>query len=492
MKPSLDYLNQLFKQCGIKLSERESRLFWTFHQHLRDRNEELDLTRIRRFEDMVFKHYADCALVPKLVELASPLLDIGTGAGFPGIPIKIMRPEIQLILAEGRGKRVAFLGEMIKTLELRQVVVYPHKVSGSFEHQVKTVITRAFEPMMETLRRAGSFLPPGGKVVFMKGPGCDEEIADSCREYDQEYRLDRDIPYVIPGTTFQRRLVVFARTEELMRFRQDGESQSQAVPAGPHADRMKVAEINSPANETFKTFVKVLSGRGIKKHGLALISGPKQVKEILRDFPERCQGLLVSGKGSEEIEGGPPHVTIYRLHPELFRQIDLFGTNREILLVTQTPLPVWSDALWSTGCTLFVPCQDPANVGALIRSAAAFGAAGVVLLKEAAHPFHPKCVRVAGSTLFRTKLWAGPSIQELASSRIPLIGLSPDGSDVASFQFPETFGLIPGLEGPGLPAAVGRQVTLSIPMAEQVESINTALSAGITLYLWQRQLRTPR
>ena len=83
-------------------------------------------------------------------------------------------------------------------------------------------------------------------------------------------------------------------------------------------------------------------------------------------------------------------------------------------------MPDWSDdAPWPDGCTLFIPFQDPENVGAVIRSAAAFGVARVVLLKEAAHPFHPRSSRAAGSALFQVPLYQGPSIRNRSSRKPP-------------------------------------------------------------------------
>jgi tRNA G18 (ribose-2'-O)-methylase SpoU len=93
-------------------------------------------------------------------------------------------------------------------------------------------------------------------------------------------------------------------------------------------------------------------------------------------------------------------------------------------------------------------------VGAVIRSAAAFGVSRVVVLKEAAHPFHHKSVRAAGSAILRVSLWEGPSIKELEKTKAPLVSLSPGGKDIARYKFPSTFGLLPGLEGPGLPESL--------------------------------------
>jgi tRNA G18 (ribose-2'-O)-methylase SpoU len=252
---------------------------------------------------------------------------------------------------------------------------------------------------------------------------------------------------------------------------------------------MKVKEIISQKNPTFRRFLRVLKGQGIKKHGLAFLSGPKQVGEVLKDFPDRCAGLVVTKKQDVPRESIPDQITIYQLGTDLFREIDLHGTNQPILLVQVDALPQWSNKDWPPGCTLLVPFQDPTNVGAVIRSAAAFGVNRVVILKEAAHPFHHKSIRAAGSSILRVSLWEGPSIGELQKTRAPLITLSPEGKDIAGYKFPTTFGLLPGLEGPGLPDNLRHAAPLAIPMEPGIESINAALATGIALYIWRNRMK---
>jgi len=223
------------------------------------------------------------------------------------------------------------------------------------------------------------------------------------------------------------------------------------------------------------------------KYGQALFSGPKQIREVLRDFPDRCTGLVYSEKIRMPVVPAPPETIFYRLSPELFRRIDIYDTGHPVLLVRADPFPRWSSASDNSGCTLCIPFQDPANVGAVIRSAAAFGVSRAVLLEEAAHPFLPKSIRAAGGTVFKIPIFEGPSIHSLNVSEVPLLALSPDGKDIGSFQFPPSFCLVPGLEGPGLPRQLEQATLLSIPMAQGVESLNAASATGIALYLWRNR-----
>ena len=237
--------------------------------------------------------------------------------------------------------------------------------------------------------------------------------------------------------------------------------------------------------------MKLFTGKGIRKHGLALLSGPKQVAEVLQEFPEKCAAVILEDRMSVPPRSAGHGIDASQLIPELFRELDLYGTDSPILLVNATPFEQWNARRWPPGCTLFVPFQDPANAGAVIRSGAAFGVSQVVLLQEAAHPFLPKSMRAAGSCLFRVPMATGPSIKALSQKGPPLITLSPRGRDIATYRFPETFGLIPGLEGPGLPPGLSALESLSIPMQGNVESLNAALATGIALYVWRSGLIAP-
>ena len=124
-------------------------------------------------------------------------------------------------------------------------------------------------------------------------------------------------------------------------------------------------------------------------------------------------------------------------------------------------------------------------MGAVIRSAAAFGVARVVLLREAAHPFHPKGARAAGPTLFHVPLLHGPSVEELQSRDHPLIALATEGPEIGSEPFPATFGLLIGREGPGLPDHLRAGLRRRIPIAPDVESLNAATATAIALYAWR-------
>jgi tRNA G18 (ribose-2'-O)-methylase SpoU len=248
---------------------------------------------------------------------------------------------------------------------------------------------------------------------------------------------------------------------------------------------MNVKEIGSRQNPVFKKFLRILSGQGVKKHGQSFFSGLKQVREILAEFPTHCEGLILDRR-RDLPEGVSVHaLQAYALSPDLFSEIDAFGTHQAVLIVRVPPILPWAPSVPSPGCTLLIPFQEPGNVGAVVRSAAAFGVTKLVMLKGAAHPFHYKSARVAGSALLRVPIFEGPSIQELETVYSPIITLSPMGQEIGEFRFPPSFCLLPGVEGPGLPRNLSHLPSLSVPMERGVESLNAALATGIALYVWR-------
>jgi 16S rRNA (guanine527-N7)-methyltransferase len=476
MKPSRAALAAILGRCGIQLDAAQLDRLWTYHGMLRAANPELNLTRIHNFESMVLKHYVDSLLVLRFEELPSPLIDMGSGPGLPGIPLKLARPDVAMILAESRHARAEFLERVVATLGLEGIEVHAGKVGPRFPHRASGVITRAVATIPETLDRVAGVLGPGGRMLFMKGPDCDAEIADARRTHAKTFRFVADHASAIPGTPHQRRLVVYERTEH-----------EEPVAANVPAHSGPVREVSSEANPTFKLARELLTGRGVRKHGQAILAGAKPVGEVLKRFPDRVEAWLTG-------PGGPPppagSLTWLRLATPLFQELDTAGTHAPLLLVKVPEMPEFSPAdPWPEGCTLFIPFQDPENVGAVLRTAAAFGVARAVLLREAAHPFHPRASRAAGTALFQVPLLRGPSIHDLDPDAAPLVTLSAEGTDLTDEPFPQRFGLVPGVEGPGLPERLRHGPARRIPIAEGVESLNAATAVAIALYEWQRTIR---
>lgn len=215
--PSPEKMDALLRRSGITLDSTALKCLWAYHNLLRSHNHDRDLTRIVGFEPMVLKHYADCLWVTRLTDLPASVLDVGTGAGFPGIPLKIQNPGVRFVLAEPRPKRVEFLRMVIQKLSLPQATVFEHRVvSRSFQEPVDGVITRALETMDKTFLRTSGATRPGSKLIFMKGPNADDEIRDVQKRFKRFLKLVQDEKYTIPHTPHERRLVVWERTEEAL------------------------------------------------------------------------------------------------------------------------------------------------------------------------------------------------------------------------------------------------------------------------------------
>jgi len=464
----------LLERSGISLPPARLDQLWSYHRLLRRYNPQLNLTRIHNFENMVLKLYVDAILPGRMIDLPSPLLDLGTGPGMPGIPLKIAFPHLEVILAESRQNRADFLQSAVEELELAGITVLGRGITPEFRDPVSCVITRAVESIAKTLWRIEGCLAREGLAVFMKGPDCDAEIEEAGRRFCGAFTELEDRAYRIPHTPHERRLVVFRRISTPLR-----EQEQRA------RDRHVFRSIASEQNSTFKKLKKLLSGKGARKQQQALVSGRKQVRELIRNFPENCEAWISDESHPPPPPDAPCSMLWYRLAPDLFRTLDIHGTRSPLLLAGTPAIPVWHPQEgFSAGCTLLIPFQDPENTGAVIRSAVAFGVRRVVLLAESAHPFHPKAIRASGGTVFAAELCQGPSIADLPAD-LPLVALSGEGPDIAAAPFPEAFGLLPGVEGGGLPAHL-RKKAVSIGIAPEVESLNAATAAGIALYLYSR------
>ncbi len=187
-----------------------------FYILLMEQQKRENFTRLLTFRDIAIKHFIDCMMVANVVKLTFPLLDMGTGPGFPGIPLKIaLGNEPKIILAEGVQKRVEFLKLVREDLGLKNLDILGKNINKEFMYPVGGVITRAVEDCRNTLANVINCLPVNGKVFLMKGPNVGPEIELAQQEWGHCYELEKNIEYTIPETPHERRLVVFRKIRSL-------------------------------------------------------------------------------------------------------------------------------------------------------------------------------------------------------------------------------------------------------------------------------------
>jgi TrmH family RNA methyltransferase len=257
--------------------------------------------------------------------------------------------------------------------------------------------------------------------------------------------------------------------------------------------------VSSPQNDVYKSILNCLEGQGdeILVHGIKLIS------EILaRSTATKLELKTLVSRESffREMTSATPSsramlglanfskryeqpITRLSLKDALFENIDPIGVPDAIAVFTKPQLRAFE--FDPVGPTLLAATQNPINLGALVRSASAFGFKNLVILKEAAQPYHPRTIRGSMGHVFDFNCFQGPSIYSLQnlseSIRQRLVTLDLNGTPLEKFKWPEHPIVLVGEEGRGVPESIlGQRVT--IPHLDHVESLNAAVSAGIAFY----------
>ena len=172
-----EYSNQL----QIKLNEKQKEQFYNYMKLLIEWNEKINLTAIVDPKEIVLKHFVDSLTISKYIKENSYIADVGTGAGFPGIPLKILRADIKVVLVDSLNKRIKFLDEVINKLELTNIKTIHSRAeefgqNKEYREKFDIVTSRA----VANLATLSEYLLPlakiEGKCLCMKGPDIEEEI----------------------------------------------------------------------------------------------------------------------------------------------------------------------------------------------------------------------------------------------------------------------------------------------------------------------------
>ncbi len=478
-------IRELFKEAGLPVSEKQVSQFALYYNLVNENNDDNDLTRIKGEDGFVIKHFIDSIYCLKYITLPGSIVDIGTGAGFPGIPLKVMNPDLRIILAEQRSRRVDFLKLAVKELGLANVEFYPHKVTEKSFFDVEGVVTRALEDAPVTLERVEHFLPAGGVVILLKGPDAEGDIRALSDKNSEVFTLETDEEYTLPGTDYRRRLLLFRKDRETFRkiykiMKIENETPGVAV--------------TSEENRTFKDVRKLTAGDGIRKGNAVTIPGKKIIRDFLSRYSGKEQKMILpddymetDSSFDEIISGFRKRGTLFIFKRSLFNDVDISATRSPILIAELPEIEEWDGSIIS-GCNPVIPFQDPLNVGAAVRSAAGFGVKRIILTKDAANPYHPKSIRSSAGAVFELEFVRGPRLEDFSEILIysdeKIFTLDTSGSPLNTISFPEKFIVIPGIEGPGLPDNL-KTDAVSIPLSDSIESLNAAVALSVFLYQWR-------
>lgn len=250
----------------------------------------------------------------------------------------------------------------------------------------------------------------------------------------------------------------------------------------------KKLEIESSANATFKRLKSLLTSKGIKAEGECLLSGRRLIEERLKD-PRGLPLSIVRAKSGDETDFRFPaglEITEIELSDLLFAELDELGTHSPLLLM-KTPMVAARDVQTGPkGFELVCPVGDPRNLGAIARSARAFGVSRLGLTAESASPFLPKALKASAGALLDLEIVRLPKLSECltvwsaSSFASQVFVLDTEGGDLRKAQLPDNLLLVCGEEGPGIPSMTGLQ-RLTIK-THGIESLNAAVATSIALY----------
>ena len=208
-------LKQLFEKYNIKVSNEQEKMFDRYFSMLIETNKVLNLTAIVDEREVLIKHFLDSVLPEKLLTNGASVIDVGTGAGFPSLPLKIVRPDLEFWLVDSLNKRINFLNEVITELNLSKITAF-HSRAEDFakNHREKFdfAVARAVAPLNTLVEYLLPFIKIGGFAIIYKSSKLNEELVVAQNAIKiLGGRVEKTEKFVIEEENLERNILVIKK-----------------------------------------------------------------------------------------------------------------------------------------------------------------------------------------------------------------------------------------------------------------------------------------
>ena len=211
----MDRFAEELKKLGITLTPGQKEQFDRYYELLVERNKVMNLTGITDYDEVNLKHFTDSLTIVRLKDMSeiSAMIDVGTGAGFPGIPIKIVFPHIETVLLDSLNKRLKFLDEVIEELDLEEIRTLHGRAEdyakkAEYRDKFDLCVSRAVANLSTLSEYCLPFVKRGGSFVSYKSGESDEEIRQSENAVNiLGCKIEKIDKFVLPDTDIGRSLV---------------------------------------------------------------------------------------------------------------------------------------------------------------------------------------------------------------------------------------------------------------------------------------------
>ena len=212
-------LKEILKEYGINVTKKQLDQFNTYYEYLMEENNKYNLTAIKEKDDVLYKHFLDSILPYQTFKEGVKVIDIGTGAGFPSIPLAILRPDLHFTLVDSVEKKTNFVFNLADKLGLKNIEVYHTRCEDlakepKFREQFDYVIARAVAPLTSLLEYCIPFIKVGGIFVAYKGTNYNQEIENTKKTVKLlNIRQVQILKYNIKEIDTERYCIIYEKTD---------------------------------------------------------------------------------------------------------------------------------------------------------------------------------------------------------------------------------------------------------------------------------------